>query len=215
MRALEKKAEKYDKGIRLLTFGKLAKIQKDIIENYIKPKDSILEIGLGTGNFALLCANKGIKYTGFDYSEKMLNIARKKLEESGLIEKINIIKLAVIEMDSKFEAKSFDKVFTSLVFSELYEKEQLFCLKEIFRVLKDDGELILIDEVKPTRFWKKIRFKLIRVPISLITFFKTHLSTKPLNKIDEKLQINNFEIIEKKLFLYDSLIMIRAKKILR
>ena len=131
----------------------------------------------------------------------------------GLLKKIKILKLAIIEMDSTFEDNMFDKVIASLVFSELYKKEQYFCLKEIFRVLRDDRELILIDEVKPKKIWKKLIFELIKIPLLLITFFKTHLSTRSLNEIDEKLQKGNFEIIERKHYLYDSLIVIRAKKL--
>ncbi|MHA1295212.1 MAG: corrinoid protein-associated methyltransferase CpaM [Promethearchaeota archaeon] len=213
MLALEKKAEKYDKGIQLLTFKKLDNIQKDIIENYVKSEDLVLEIGMGTGNIAILCAKKGIKCIGFDNSDKMLSIARDKLKKMGLLKKIKILKLAIIEMDSTFEDNMFDKVIASLVFSELYKKEQYFCLKEIFRVLRDDRELILIDEVKPKKIWKKLIFELIRIPLLLITFFKTHLSTRSLNEIDEKLQKGNFEIIERKHYLYDSLIVIRAKKL--
>ena len=68
MKSLENKAEKYDKGIRVLTLGKLPKIKKYISENYVEKDDTLLDIGMGTGTFTILCAKKGAKVTGIDYS---------------------------------------------------------------------------------------------------------------------------------------------------
>ena len=96
MKALEKKAEKYDKGIKNLTLGYLPKIKKYISETFINKDDTILDIGMGTATFAILCAKKGAKVTGIDYSEKMLEVAYKNIENEKLTENIQIIKMQVI-----------------------------------------------------------------------------------------------------------------------
>ncbi|MHA1335471.1 MAG: hypothetical protein ACTSPW_06935, partial [Promethearchaeota archaeon] len=57
-----------------------------------------------------------------------------------------------------------------------------------------------------------IVYFLIRIPLSFITFLKAHVSTSALKKIEDKLESNGFNIIEKKFFLFDSLELIRAKK---
>ena len=41
MKALEHKAEKYDKSIKLITFGKLPKIEEYIVDNFIKENDTV------------------------------------------------------------------------------------------------------------------------------------------------------------------------------
>jgi len=212
MKALEKKAEKYDRGIRILTFGKLPKIKQEITENYIQLNDKLLDIGMGTGTFTILCAKRGARVTGIDFSDKMLKVAQENIKKENLQEKIQIIKMPIINLDKQFNDKSFDKITAILCFSELYSKEQDFALDQIFRILKDDGQFILVDEVKPKNFGKKLIYFIIRIPIAFINFLKAHISTKRLKNLEEKLEDHKFKIIEQKLYLYDSLILMRLKK---
>ncbi len=58
MKALEKKAEKYDKGIKNLTLGRLTTIKKYILDNLVNKDEKVLDISMGTGSFAILCAKK-------------------------------------------------------------------------------------------------------------------------------------------------------------
>ena len=213
MKALEKKAEKYDKGIKNLTLGRLPKIKKYILDNLVNKDETVLDIGMGTGTFAILCAKKGAKVTGIDYSEKMLEVAKKNIELEGLTESLQIIKMPVIELDEKFSDKSFDKITAILSFSEFYRDEQDFCLKQINRILKDDGEFILVDEVKPKKVWKKIVYFFIRIPLVIITYFKSQLTTKSLKNLEERLESYKFSLIEEKYYLLDTLKLFRLKKI--
>lgn len=214
MKSLEKKAEKYDKGIKILTLGRLPKIKQYVVDNYLKKDETLLDIGMGTGTFAILCAKKGLNVVGIDFSEKMLDIAIKKIEIEDLKDVIEIIKMPVIELDEKFTDNSFDKVTAILIFSELYFKEQEFCLTQIYRILKENGEFILIDEFKPKRFWKKVLYVIIRIPLTLMTFIKAHITTKSLKNIEKRLENHSFIIKEEKLYLLDSLKIIRSKKII-
>ncbi|MFX1501461.1 MAG: corrinoid protein-associated methyltransferase CpaM [Promethearchaeota archaeon] len=212
MKALETKAEKYDKGIKTITLGRLPKIKTYIADNLIYKKENLLDIGMGTGTFTILCAKKGVNVTGIDYSEKMLEVAKKNIEQKGLSESIQIIKMPIIELDEKFSEKSFDKITAMLSFSELYQKEQDYALSQIYRILKEDGEFILVDEVKPKKLWKKIVYFIIRIPLVFITFLKSQLTTKRLNDIERRLEDHNFKIIEEKLYLLDTLKLFRTKK---
>ncbi len=213
MKSLENKAEKYDRGIQLLTLGKLSEIHEEIVEKYLNKGEYLLDLGMGTGSFAISCAKKGLKVVGIDKSEKMLSVARKKIEEQNLTDKIKIIKLSVIELDTHFQDNSFDKVIASLLFSELYEKEREFCIKQIHRILKPNGEFILLDEVKPDIFWKKMIYTMIRIPLLIFTFISTHLTTHPLKNIENLLKNQSFLITDTKNYLLDSLKLIRAKKL--
>jgi len=212
MKALEKKAEKYDKGIKFLTLGKLPKIKKYIVDNYLNQDDILLDIGMGTGTFAILAAKKGVTVIGIDKSDKILVIAKINLISENLNQKINIIRMPVIDLDEKFTAQSIDKVTAILSFSELYNKEQDFCLNQIFRILQKEGEFILVDEVKPKKLIKRIIVFFIRIPLVLITFLKSHLTTKPLKNIEIRLRNHHFEIIEEKNYLLDSLKLFRLRK---
>ncbi|MFX1358140.1 MAG: corrinoid protein-associated methyltransferase CpaM [Promethearchaeota archaeon] len=212
MKALEKKAEKYDKGINYLTLGRLQKIKRYISDKLVLKNDILLDIGMGTGTFAILCAKKGAKVIGIDYSEKMLEVAKKNIELEGLKDNIQIIKMPVIELDVQFTDKSFDKITAILSFSEFYQDEQNFCLKQIYKKLKDDGEFILVDEVKPQKIWKKIVYFFVRIPLAIITYFKSQLTTRSLKNIEERLDGYNFSLIEEKYYLLDTLKLFRLKK---
>lgn len=213
MKALEKRAEKYNKGIKILTLGRLPKIQKYIADNLVNRNEKLLDIGMGTGNFAILCAKNGIDVIGIDYSEKMLEIARKTIESEGLTEFIKIFKMPIVELDKKFPDKTFDKITASLTFSEFYYDEQEFCLDQVYRILKDDGEFILVDEVRPKKIWKKIVYFMIRIPLLIITYIISHLTTKSLKNIESRLKRHKFLVVEEKHFLLDTLLLLRLKKL--
>ncbi|MFX1593614.1 MAG: corrinoid protein-associated methyltransferase CpaM [Promethearchaeota archaeon] len=213
MKSLENKAERYDKGINTLTLGKYPKIKQYIADNYLNEGENLLDIGMGTGTFAILAANKGLNVTGIDYSEKMLIVARRNIKEKNLSEQINIKRMPIINLDEEFKNNSFDKVTAMLMFSELYEKEQDFTLEQIYRILKETGEFILVDEVKPKILWKKILYFIIRGPLAILTFLKSQLTTKALNNFEERLKKHRFEIINEKNYLLDTLKLFRIKKI--
>ncbi|MEJ2278968.1 MAG: class I SAM-dependent methyltransferase [Candidatus Lokiarchaeota archaeon] len=111
-----------------------------------------------------------------------------------------------------FSDNSFDKITAMLFFSELYQKEQDYSLDQIHRILKEGGQFILVDEVKPKKLWKKIIYFIIRTPLVIFTFFKSQLTTKPLKDIEKRLEKHHFKVIEEKLYLLDSLKLLRLKK---
>lgn len=214
MKALEKKAEKYDKGIKILTLGKLPKIKREILHHYLQENDKILDIGMGTGTFAAACVQSGknLKFTGIDKSEKMLEIARKNLKETNLSTDVEILKLSVVALETTFQTEKFDKVTAILSFSELYTAERQFCLEQIHRLLKPNGQLIVVDETRPSVWWKKFLYGIIRIPLVILTFFQTQLTTKPLDNFETQLSESNFELLEQKRYLLDSLTLYRARK---
>ena len=212
MKSLERKAEKYDNGISTITLGKLPKIKQFIVNSYLKSGDNLLDIGMGTGTFAVLCAKKGVNVIGIDFSDKMLQIANKHIKSESLNDLITIIKMPAVDLDERFSNNSFDKITAILSFSEFYFKEQDYVLTQIFRILKNDGEFILVDEVKPKKLWKRMIYFTIRIPLSLIVFIKSHITTNSLKNIEQRLKDHNFQIIEEKLYLLDTLKLLRAKK---
>jgi len=213
MKALENKATKYDKGIKFLTLGNLPKIKKLVVEKYLTSSEHILDIGMGTGTFAVLAAlRKKVNVIGIDQSEKMLAIAKQHINEAKVQEFVHPKHIPVVEMDTEFLEETFDKVIAILSLSEMYQNEQDFCLRQIYRVLKPEGQFILVDETIPRKWWKKILYFTIRLPLVFITYLFTNLSTKPLKNIDNRLLENNFILIEEKKYLLDSLSLIRVKK---
>lgn len=101
----------------------------------------VLEIGIGTG--------KNIEYypdsldiTAIDFSQRMIDKASLK------VEKLNKdVKLLVMDAQNmEFEDNTFDTVFTTCVFCSV--PDPVLGLKEIKRVCKREGKIILLEHVK-------------------------------------------------------------------
>ncbi len=69
----------------LVTLLKRYEIKEEITDtNLLQEKNSILDLGCGTGTLTQLLAKKGYDMIGVDNSEEMLQIAIEKREQSGL-----------------------------------------------------------------------------------------------------------------------------------
>ena len=71
MKILEKRPERYDTGINILSGGHAEKITKQIVQTYVKPGMEILDIGCGTGSLIIDAAKAGARITGVDISTGM------------------------------------------------------------------------------------------------------------------------------------------------
>lgn len=129
--------------------------------------ESILEFGFGTGQNLILAqqGNPSVKLRGVDIDPKVKGIAQRKMDKLG-------IDLPLDLYDGKtfpYADHSFDKVFSSLVFHQLDREDKLGSLKEIYRVLKHGGQLIIGD-------WGEASCPLMRLAFFAIQFvdgFKT------------------------------------------
>lgn len=205
MKLLESSERRYDMGINLLTFGNARRIKDEVASRFISKNDQVFEIGVGTGTLAILCAKQGAYVIGIDVSRKMLEIAKRKVEEARLTGNIDLKNMGVVEMDKHIPDCSFNKVVGTLVFSELSEDEQRFALKESFRILKPNGKIILADEVKPLSYGKKFLYYVIRVPLAAITYLFTQTTTRPVKNLEQKIADAHFKIEHTSRYFLDSL----------
>ncbi|HEX75474.1 MAG TPA: class I SAM-dependent methyltransferase [Dehalococcoidia bacterium] len=212
MKVLESSAQRYDVGINILSLGQSNKIKREIAGNYIATGDKVLEIGCGTGTLAILCAEKGALVTGFDVSPHMLAIARKKIQERNLVDRVQLKQMGAIEMDKAFDNEAFDKIMSTLVFSELYSDEQKYVLGEAYRVLKHGGLIIIADETRPNSLVKRTLQLLVRIPLMVITYVLTQTSTRTLKNIKSFLTDAGFEVIHQKKSLLNSFGLYVARK---
>jgi len=212
MKVLESSAQRYDVGINMLSLGQSNRINREIVENYIAGGDKVLEIGCGTGTLAILCAEKGASVFGFDISPQMLGIAGKKIQERDLGDRVQLSEMGATEMDKAFSSETFDKVVSTLVFSELYSDEQKYVLGEAYRVLTHGGLIVIADEVRPNSLAKRIVQLLVRIPLIVITYIVTQTSTKALKGIENAIAGAGFEIVHQERRLFDSFGLYVARK---
>lgn len=132
-----------------------------------QPDDCVLEFGFGTGqNLTLLKKRQtNTEVHGVDIDPEIKAIAEYKLKAQGVKIPLKLYDGSILP----FSDDSFDKVFSSLVFHQLDKDEKLRCLKEIYRVLRPDGVLIIGDWGKSKNIWMRITFYLVQ----LLDGFKT------------------------------------------
>mgnify|MGYP001272466851 FL=1 len=141
-------SKEYDFINNLITFGAHKKWKKQIVNicKKINPK-KILDLATGTSDIAIeLSSIKECKIIGVDPSSKMLEVGQSKIDNQNLNDKILLEKGNAENL--KYDDGMFDVVtigygvrnFTNLKNS----------LKEIYRVLKKDGLLIILETSLPS-----------------------------------------------------------------
>ena len=156
----------YDMAIKLTMPEK--KFRRILVES-INPQDdeSILEFGFGTGQNLILVKNqnRNIKLTGLDIDPKVKDIANYKLDKNKHYVQLDLYSGNMFP----YSDNHFDKIYSCLVFHQLDAYTKTNCLKEIYRVLKPEGELIIADWGKASNLVMRLTFGLVQ----LLDGFKT------------------------------------------
>lgn len=106
------------------------------IKKFASAGDKILDLGCGNGRFSEVLDGLNVEYIGADISETLIKIATEKYPDKKF-QTIDFLNLP-------FPDNSFDKVYCLAVFHHIPSNEyRLKFLKEINRILKKDGILVL------------------------------------------------------------------------
>ncbi len=146
----------YDFGNNLGGFGEKFRV-RIIDEAFLKPGDSVLDCGCGTGT--LTVAAKRVVGTsgrveGIDISTDQLEIARKNSRAAGL--DIEFHEGSVDELP--FPENSFDAIFSTLMLHHVPEDVKRGAFHEMRRILKPGGRVVIADFGPPAHWWGWIVF---------------------------------------------------------
>ena len=104
-------------------------------------KGRVLEVGVGTGK-NIPYYPKGLKVTAVDISEKMLQNGQKRAAVTG-----KTVQFALMDAQHlAFKDEIFDTIVATFVFCSVSDPVE--GLKELNRVIKKDGRILLLEHVK-------------------------------------------------------------------
>jgi demethylmenaquinone methyltransferase/2-methoxy-6-polyprenyl-1,4-benzoquinol methylase len=120
---------------------------------------SVLDLCAGTcSNSILIAKNKPLsKITALDQSAEMLRLAERKIKKYGLV---NVEILAGDATNIDFNDNTFDFVLLSLVLHEMNETLRNDILREAKRVVKETGNIIVIEWARPKKLVQRLLFRM-------------------------------------------------------
>ena len=129
----------YDVMNHVMTAGLDRRWRKLAAQDVVWPGDRVLDACCGTGDLAVEAERRGGRVVGLDFSERMLERARKK---SGAIEWVQGDALALPFGDGEFDAATVGFGVRNLADLE-------GGLRELARVLRPGGKLAVLEITRP------------------------------------------------------------------
>jgi demethylmenaquinone methyltransferase / 2-methoxy-6-polyprenyl-1,4-benzoquinol methylase len=129
----------YDVMNRVMTAGLDRRWRRLAVREVVWPGDRVLDACCGTGDLALEAERRGARVVGLDFSERMLERARRK---SGTVEWVRGDALALPFGDGEFDAATVGFGVRNL-------EDLEGGLRELRRVLRPGGRLAVLEITRP------------------------------------------------------------------
>jgi demethylmenaquinone methyltransferase / 2-methoxy-6-polyprenyl-1,4-benzoquinol methylase len=146
----------YDSANKVMSLGFDQSWRQSLVDKLeLVDQDVILDVSTGTGDVAILVAKKlqnlgrkdGQPVTGFDPSAKMLSFAAKKIEDGKLKDLIQLVQGDAQNMDT-LKDNYYSKVAMSFGIRNV--PDRMKALKEIYRVMRHNGKVIIMEFSTPS-----------------------------------------------------------------
>lgn len=163
-------ARRYDLLNDLQSFGLHRRWKRRVVAlAAVKPGERALDLCCGTGDIAFALAANGADVTGLDFSEKMLEVARTRLQNF----KRKTMGPKFMQGDAQrlpFPDNSFDAVTVGYGLRNLSSWET--GLREMVRVAKPGGRIVALDFGKPANgLWRWMYFTHLKCSVPLVGLF--------------------------------------------
>jgi len=131
------------------------RLVKSLVTQEYRPDSTALDVGCGTGEYALMLAQVGFDVVGGDLSKGMLAIAKSKIKKRELSQKIQLVRLESTELP--FRKDLFDTITCIALLDQIPDPHRL--LVEANRVLKCQANLIVCVDA----LWSRSRRRYARI----------------------------------------------------
>lgn len=129
----------------------------------VAPGMKVLDVGCGRGEILRHAARLGADAYGIDYAPVAVSLSQKVIDETTAASGVPPGKTGVALADAKtlpFPSRYFDRVLMFDVVEHLHPWELAAALREIRRVLKDDGAFIV--HTAPNIWYDRYAYPLVR-----------------------------------------------------
>jgi demethylmenaquinone methyltransferase / 2-methoxy-6-polyprenyl-1,4-benzoquinol methylase len=143
-------AGRYDLQHSLLTARSDQRGRALLVEHAVRAGDRVLDCGAGTGSTGLLAIRKAGpcgKLLLFDMSERMLAVAKDKIERSEFREQVQT-QIGDI-LDLPFEDSTFDVVLSTYSLCPVYDPAK--GAQELYRVVRPGGRIGIAHSTEPSQ----------------------------------------------------------------
>jgi ubiquinone/menaquinone biosynthesis C-methylase UbiE len=148
---MEQMVPSYDSYMKKMTFGRERALREMTVNlAQVKAGDCVLEVGCGTGTLTLAAkrrAGPSGKVFGIDVIPGMIELSQRKAAQA----KEDITFRSGSIDDIPFPANQFDVVMCSFMIFHMSEEVRRKGITEIYRVLKPQGRLLVLDLALPTQ----------------------------------------------------------------
>lgn len=143
-------APRYDLLNRVLSGGIDQSWRRKVIRRLLETSpERVLDVATGTADVAIMAAQKGVvDVTGVDISEDMLAVGRTKITAAGLDDRVTLLTGDAEKLP--FSDAQFDAATVSFGVRNFEDLDA--GLKEIHRVLRPGGKLIVLEFSRPRAF---------------------------------------------------------------
>jgi len=206
MRWLEGSPGRYDAGMRILTFGRVAALHGAVAEQAVtKPGQRVLEIGCGTGSVTSLLLERGARVVALDQAPEMLELARARC--AGAVE---WLEQTASEIDA-FAPASFDAVVMCLCLSDMPGSERAFVLREAATRLAPGGRVVVADESLPRGPVARLAQRFWRGPQVALAWMLVGSVSSPLRDVDGELREAGLHVVLEREWLAGALRLVVAE----
>jgi len=139
----------FDKHVRqsVPMYNEIQKYICSLSEWFLKDGSNIYDLGCSTGetakNLFLKFPNKKINFVGYDLSQEMIKMSKKKNNKN-----LSKAKFKVADILKVNYKKNTDLFLSILTFPFLNSEKRIKLFKKIYKSLKYGGSLILVDKIR-------------------------------------------------------------------